>query len=67
MSINNRGSRSLSCLNSGPVLSVRLPKDLLKQLDKYCEEEDRPRTPAIRRFIRIALEKHNEVQHETMH
>ena len=55
MSINNRGSNRIT-----KVLSVRVSDGLLEQLDKYCVKEDRARTPAIRHFIRIALEEYDE-------
>lgn len=37
------------------VISVRLDDELLEKLDRFCEEEDRNRVNAIRRFIKLGL------------
>jgi|6_EtaG_2_1085325.scaffolds.fasta_scaffold65111_2 metal-responsive CopG/Arc/MetJ family transcriptional regulator len=39
-------------------MSIRFTQETLDRLDKYCKEEDRNRTNAVRRFVRLALDKY---------
>ena len=46
------------------MISVRLDDDLLAELDRFCEEEDRNRVNAIRRFIKLGLKAAQEKESE---
>lgn len=41
--------------------AVKLPKDLLREVDRLAAQEDRTRSAMIRRFVREGLQRYHEV------
>ena len=44
------------------LISLRLPDDILKPLDKLSEESERPRTYLIKKALEIYLEEYQDYQ-----